>query len=73
LAVADHRAQALGQRVEAVGRVQPQRTGDLLRRLRALGGFEEAEDGFAAGDRLLVALRFALRMRIDEATTGAWR
>ena len=71
LSVADHRAQTLGQGLEAVGCLQAQRAGDLLGRLRSLGGLEETEDGFATGDGLVITLRFALRVRVDETPRRA--
>src|SRR5690606_27355926 len=66
LAVADHRAQALAQRIEALGLVQVQQGRELLRGLRALGLLQRRQDGLAAGDRILVALGFACRERIGD-------
>ncbi|MNM57134.1 hypothetical protein D3C81_683270 [compost metagenome] len=58
LAVAHHRAQALGQRISTVGFGQAKLTTDFLGVLRALAALQQLQDGFAAGNRLRIAFRF---------------
>ena len=64
LAIADHRRQALGQRIDVLFAAQTQRGGDRLGLQQ--GGLlgEQAHDRFAARNRALVALGFALGKRI---------
>ncbi len=71
LAIADHRAQALAQRVE-VGFVSDlQRFSDarLGQQLGAL--FEQGENGLTAGDRARITLRLAVGMRIAHGACGS--
>ena len=67
LPVADHRAQALAQRVQAVGFGQAQQARQFLGALRPLGGVQHAQDRLAAGNRVGVATGLARGLRIVEA------
>ncbi len=67
LAVADHRAQALFQCVEAVGRGEAEHRGDFLGLLRAFGLGQRRQDRLAAGNGVLVAAGLAFGVRIKQA------
>ena len=56
------------ERVEALGRDQPQLLGQLVGRHRAIGVGQQLQDHFAAGDRLGVAGGFALGVGIVVTT-----
>src|SRR3546814_20500182 len=71
LAVADHRPEALGKRVEAVGFGQPQLLGQGVGRLRAVGVHQQLQDRLAAGDGILVAAGLARGVR--EIGSASWR
>src|SRR5690606_744359 len=64
LAVAQHRREALVQRVEALRLQQAQLVGQGLRLHRAVVRGEDLQDHLAAGDRVLVAPGLALGVRI---------
>ena len=71
LTVAQHRAEALAQRVAALGRVQAEAFGHVLGHHRAVGVAEQLEDGFAAGDGIGVARSFAGGVRVADGRGGA--
>ncbi len=75
LAVAHHRGEPLRQGFETVGRLERERLGQFVGGHRAGCGDEVREDGLAAGDRVVVALRLAARMGVAELRwSGAtWR
>ena len=70
LAVADHRAQALFQRVKAVGLGQPEHRGDFLGLLRSFGLGQGGQDRFAAGDRVFVTAGLAFRVGVLDPPLG---
>jgi len=67
LAIADHRRQALAERIEAVGFGQLQVLGQGIGRLRAVGVHQQLQDRLAAGDGILVATGLARRVRVVDA------
>jgi hypothetical protein len=70
LAVAQHRREALGQRIEIGRGGQMQRARHRFDRHRAAVLFEQFEDRLATRDRPLVTLRLALGIRIGETRCG---
>ena len=74
LAIAHHRAQSVAQRIEAVGRGEREFLRQCIGRHRAVGGRQQLQDHFAAGDGLLVAGGFAVGVGIAQvAAVGAAR
>ena len=78
LAVANHRAQPLAQRLETIRLGQVQVLRERLGRLRPIGRLQPLQDDLAAGDRLGVAVGLTLGVGVMEgrrrpASAGAYR
>ena len=64
LTVAQHRGEALVERIAAFGRLQAEVFAQALSEHRAIGVCEQLQDRFAAGDGVGVARRFTGSMRV---------
>src|SRR5690606_520021 len=71
LAIAHQRRQPPAQRLEAVLGAQPQGVRNALGLQRLAKVLEELQDRLAAGDRVLVARRLALGVRIEALALAA--